>query len=74
MYFFCHLFLLPGTKLFGSFNGPKKYRVGKSVKQFFLHYFLGQKCLFYACFTLIGSWEGITNFKVGIFLNKNLLG
>ena len=30
--------------------------------------------MFYACFTLIGSWEGSKNFKVGIFLNKNLLG
>ena len=30
--------------------------------------------MFYACFTLIGSWEGGENFKVGIFLNKNLLG
>ena len=30
--------------------------------------------MFYACFTLIGGWEGRKNFKVGIFLNKNLLG
>ena len=30
--------------------------------------------MFYACFTLIGSWEGQKNFRVGIFLNKNLLG
>ena len=45
-----------------------------SVKSFFLHYFFGQKCVFYACFTLIGSWEGEKNFMVGIFLNKNLLG
>ena len=30
--------------------------------------------MFYACFTLIGSWEGGKNFRVGIFLNKNLLG
>ena len=28
--------------------------------------------MFYACFTLIGSWEGGKNFRVGIFLNKNL--
>ena len=33
-----------------------------------------QKCVFYACFTLIGSWEGRKNFRVGIFLNKILLG
>ena len=26
-------------------------------KKFFLHYFFGQKCVFYACFSLIGSWE-----------------
>ena len=50
----------------------KKNRVGRSVKTFFLHYFFGQKCVFYACFTLIGSWEGGKN--LGIFLNKNLLG
>ena len=30
--------------------------------------------MFYACFTLIGSWEGRNNFRVGIFLNKHLLG
>ena len=61
-------------KLFVSCNGPGKNREGRSVKNFFLHYFFGQKCVFYACFTLIGSWEGGKNFRVGIFLNKNLLG
>ena len=60
--------------LFVSCNGLKKIRVGRSVKIFFLHYYFGQKCVFYACFTLIGSWEGRKNFRVGIFLNKNLLG
>ena len=30
--------------------------------------------MFYACFTLIESWEGGKNFRVGTFLNKNLLG
>ena len=30
--------------------------------------------MFYACFMLIGSWEGDKNFRIGIFLNKNLLG
>ena len=34
----------------------------------------GLKCVFYACFTLIGSWEGDKNFRVGIYLNENLLG
>ena len=33
----------------------------------------GQKCVFYACFTLIGSWEGRKSIRVGIFFNKNLL-
>ena len=32
-----------------------------------------QKCVFYACFTLIGSWKGRKNFRVGIFLNKKLV-
>ena len=40
--------------LFPVLNGPKKNRVGRSVKKI-LHYFFGQKCVFYACFTLIGS-------------------
>ena len=67
--------------MFVSCNGSKKNRVGRSVKKIFLHYFFGQKCviyacftLFYACFTLIGSWMDDKNFGVGIFLNKNLLG
>ena len=61
-------------KLFVSCNGPKKNRVGRLVKKTFLHYFFGQKCVFYACFSLIGSWEGEKNFRVGFLLNKNLLG
>ena len=61
-------------KLFVSCNSPPKNRVGRSVIFFFLHYFFGQKFVFYACFSLIGSWEGEKNFRVGIFLNKNLLG
>ena len=62
-------------KLFVSCKGPEKNRIGRSVKTFFFHYFhIGQKCVFYACFTLIGSLEGGKNFGVGIFLNKNLLG
>ena len=40
--------------LFVSCNGLKN-RVGRSVKPFFLHYFFGQKCVFNACFMLIGS-------------------
>ena len=41
---------------------------------FFFHYFFGQKYVFYACFMLIGSWEGGKNFRVGNLLDKNLLG
>ena len=46
----------------------KRNWVGKSIKKK-LHYFFGPKCLFYACFTLIGSWEGGNFFGVGFFLN-----
>ena len=60
--------------MFVSCNGPKKNRLVRSVTTFFLHFFFGQKCGFYACFTLIGSWEGGKKFRVGIFLNKKLLG
>ena len=35
---------------------------------------VGRSVIFYACFTLIGSWMGDKNFRVGIFLNNNLLG
>ena len=42
-------------------------RVGRWVKKKFWHYFFVQKCVFYACFTLIGSCEGRKNFRVGIF-------
>ena len=44
-------------KLFVSCNGPKKNRVGRSIKKMFLHYFLGHKCVFYACFMMIGRAE-----------------
>ena len=62
----------PTKKMFVSCNSLKKNRVGRLVKK--MHHFSGQKCVFYACFTLIGSWKGKKNLKVGIFLNKNLLG
>ena len=29
--------------------------------------------MFYACFTLIGSWDDDKNFRVGIFWNKKLV-
>ena len=61
------------NNLFVSCNSPKKNRVGRLVKKK-LHNLFGHKCEFYACFTLIGSWEGDKNFRVGIFWNKNLLG
>ena len=57
-----------------SCNGQKKNRIGRSVKKNLFALFFCQKCVFYACFTLIGSWGGRKNFRVGIFLNKNLLG
>ena len=49
----------------------RKNRVGRSVKKVFALFF-GQKCVFYAYFSLIWSWEGEKNFRVGIFWNKNL--
>ena len=62
------------NKLFVSCNGLERNKVGRSLKKKILHYYFGQKCVFYACFTLVGSWMGDKNFRVGIFLNKNLLG
>ena len=71
---FCACALGLKNKLFVSCNVPEKNRVGRPVKKIFLHNFLGQKCVFYACFMLIGSWEGGKNFRVGIFLKRKLLG
>ena len=51
----------------------KKIGLVNGKKCFCINYF-GQKCVFYACLSLIRSWEGGKNFRVGIFLNKNLLG
>ena len=48
--------------------------VGRSEKTFFRSLFFVQKSVFYACFTLIGSWESGKNFRVGICLNKKMLG
>ena len=56
--------------LFVSCNGLKKIRVGN----FFCIIFLVKNVRFVHVFMLIGSWEGGKNFRVGIFLNKNLLG
>ena len=42
------------------------------AKKHFLLHFFGQKCVFYACFTLIWCWEGSKNLRVGILLNKEL--
>ena len=39
--------------MFVNCNGPRK----KVDKRFFLEYFFGPRCVFYACFTLIGSAE-----------------
>ena len=62
--------------MFVSCNGPQKKLdiLGRSVKKHFFGYFFAQKFVFHACFTLIRSKEGGKNFRVGIFLNKNLLG
>ena len=59
--------------MFVSCNGPKKNRVGRLVKTFFLHYIFCQKfvlCMFYI------DWEvrGRKKLKGRDFLNKNLLG
>ena len=58
--------------MFPVHNSPEKNRVGRLVKIIFGgdHYFV-QKCEFYACFMLIGSWKGRKNFRVGIILSKN---
>ena len=60
--------------LFVSCNGPKNFRVGRSVKKIFSIIFLVEKCVFYACFMLIGSWEGGKNFRVGIIIRNYLFG
>ena len=41
----------------------EKNRVGRSVKENLGGLFFGQKCVFYACFTLIGSWEDTKKLK-----------
>ena len=73
MHFILTIYLRPTKKMFVSCNGPKKNRVGRSVRIFFKLFFV-QKCVFHACFMLIGSSEGRNNFRVGIFLSNNLLG
>ena len=50
----------------------RKNWVGRSVF-IFLGLFSFQKSVFYACFMLIGSWEGGKNCRVGIVLSKTLL-
>ena len=57
--------------VFVSCNSPEKNRVGGSVKRILIIFLI--KNVFYACFMLIGGWEGGKNFGVGISLNKNLL-
>ena len=41
--------LRPKKRKFVSCNRPNM--VGRSVKEISLHYFIGQKCVFYACFS-----------------------
>ena len=60
--------------LFVSYNGLKKNRVGRLVKKNCFELFFWSKmcvlCMFYV------DWElgRRKNLRVGIFLNKNLLG
>ena len=54
--------------LFVSCNGPKKNRVGRTAL-----FFWSKMCVL-CMFTLIWSWMGGKNLRVGIYLNKNLLG
>ena len=72
--FFHQSTLRPRKKKFVSCNGLKKIGYRRLVGKKKLHYLFGQKCVFHVCFMLIGSWEVGKNFRVGIFLNKNLLG
>ena len=58
--------------MFVSCNSLKKNRVGRSLKKKLLIFLV--KSVFYASFMVIGSWEGGKKFRVGIVLNKNLLG
>ena len=51
----------------------KKNRVGRSVKKKKFNFFFRQKCVIYACFTLIGSWEGRTKLRVRIFFELKLV-
>ena len=53
--------------LFVSCNGLTKKRVGRSVDFFLLHDFFGHICVFYACFTLIWSWEDGKKLKGKVF-------
>ena len=50
-----------------SCTSPEKNRVGRLGKKDFWIILFGQKCVFYACFTLIGSWEGGKKIRVQIF-------
>ena len=56
-----------------SCNSPKNNRVGRSVKCCFFDYIFVLKCVFYACFLLIGSKKGRKKFRVQISLNKKLV-
>ena len=49
----------------------RKNRVGRCVKEWTISFV---KMCVLCMFTLIGSWEGGKNFRVGIYLNKILLG
>ena len=59
--------------MFVSSKGPGKNMLGRLVEIFFFIILLF-KNVFYARFMLIESSEGGKNFRVGIFLSKNLIG
>ena len=68
-------FLIEGSTVEEKMPGPQVIEImeqnvslkKRKKRNWLLHYFFGQKCVFYACFTLIGSWVGRKNFRVGIF-------
>ena len=66
------MFIRPRKKLYVSCNGQNKNRVCMLVKKN-SDYFFVQRCVLFAFFMLIGSWKGVKNLRVGIFLSKNFL-
>ena len=63
-----------GLDFFFLFPVTVKKKIWYVGRKKFFFWFFWFKSVFYACFMMIGSREGWKNIKVGIFLNKNLLG